>query len=41
MLMRSFMTRVEYNDRGNQVTLEKQRSSSGQPTFGDGAVQKS
>lgn len=25
MLMRSFLTRVEYNDRGNMVTLEKHR----------------
>ncbi|MFZ5831900.1 MAG: ATP-binding protein [Planctomycetota bacterium] len=27
MLMREFMSRVEYNDRGNQVTLEKLRST--------------
>lgn len=28
MLMRSFMSRVEFNERGNQVTLEKGRSPS-------------
>lgn len=28
MLMRSFMTRVEYNSVGNRVTLEKQRDKS-------------
>lgn len=27
MLMRSFMSRVEYNDRGNRVILEKRRES--------------
>lgn len=27
MLMRSFMSRVEYNERGNRVTLEKQREA--------------
>ncbi len=26
MLMRSFMSRVEFNERGNRVLLEKQRS---------------
>jgi len=26
MLMRTFMTRIEYSDRGNRVLLEKQRS---------------
>ena len=26
MLMRSFMNRVEYNKRGNVVTMEKDRS---------------
>ena len=25
MLMRTFMTRIEYNDRGNRVLMEKQR----------------
>ena len=39
MLMRSFMTRVEYNECGNQVTLEKQRSPAVQPSLGDAAVQ--
>jgi serine/threonine-protein kinase RsbW len=28
MLMRAFMTRVEFNERGNQVTMEKLRSPS-------------
>ena len=28
MLMRSFMTRVEYNDVGNRVRMEKSRSAS-------------
>jgi len=41
MLMRSFMTRVEFNDRGNQVTLEKQRSPAGEPVLGDGTVWES
>lgn len=27
MLMRAYMTRVEYNDAGNCVTMEKQRAS--------------
>lgn len=29
MLMRNFMSRVEYNDRGNAVTMEKLRSHGG------------
>lgn len=29
MLMRSFMTRIEYNARGNSVLLEKQRGPGG------------
>jgi len=28
MLMRNFMTRIEFNDKGNQVVLEKRRSDS-------------
>jgi serine/threonine-protein kinase RsbW len=32
LLMRSFMTRVEYNDRGNQVILEKRRSPAEGPS---------
>ena len=27
MLMRAFMTRIEYNDRGNRVLLEKRKTS--------------
>jgi serine/threonine-protein kinase RsbW len=38
MLMRSFMTRVEYNDRGNQVILEKRRSPAEEPSHSDEAV---
>lgn len=30
MLMHEFMTRVEYNDRGNRVLLEKERSAAGE-----------
>ena len=29
MLMRSFMSRVEFNGRGNQVTMEKERAMAG------------
>lgn len=31
MLMRSFMSRVEFNARGNRVVMEKRRSPSGEP----------
>jgi serine/threonine-protein kinase RsbW len=40
MLMRTFMTRVEFNERGNQVTLEKQRSPAGNPVLGDSAARE-
>lgn len=30
MLMRSFMTSVEYNERGNRVTLVKRKESAGE-----------
>jgi serine/threonine-protein kinase RsbW len=39
MLMRSFMSRVEYNELGNQVVMEKERSKTGEPSPGDGAMQ--
>lgn len=32
MLMRSFMTRVEYNAKGNSVVLEKRRDATDSPT---------
>jgi serine/threonine-protein kinase RsbW len=38
LLMRSFMTRVEFNDLGNLVTLEKQRSPAEGPPNDDGQV---
>ena len=31
MLMRAFMCRVEYNDAGNRVVMEKQRGASSDP----------
>lgn len=31
MLMRSFMTRVEYNEAGNRVIMEKSRDANGRP----------
>jgi len=40
MLMRSFMSRVEFNALGNQVTMEKERSEAGEPLLGEGAVQE-
>lgn len=35
MLMRSFMTSVEYNERGNRVTLVKRKESAEPKTSGD------
>ena len=32
MLMRTFMSMVEYNDKGNRVTMEKKRSAGEAPT---------
>jgi serine/threonine-protein kinase RsbW len=40
MLMRSFMTRVEFNQRGNQITLEKQRSPAGELLLSDDATRE-
>jgi serine/threonine-protein kinase RsbW len=34
MLMRSFMNKVEYNERGNRVIMEKTRSKNGQTLGG-------
>ena len=31
MLMRAFMSRIEYNEAGNRVILEKRRDSGGEP----------
>ena len=39
MLMRSFMSRVEYNELGNQVVMEKERSEAREPSLGEGAMQ--
>ena len=36
MLMRSFMSSVEFNELGNQVTMEKRRSEAGQHCLGKG-----
>jgi serine/threonine-protein kinase RsbW len=36
MLMRSFMTRVEYNAKGNRVVLEKRRGDKPAADSGDG-----
>ena len=32
MLMRTFMSRVDYNDKGNRVTMEKKKSAGEMPT---------
>jgi serine/threonine-protein kinase RsbW len=33
MLMRAFLSVVEYNERGNRVVLEKNRNDDGAPLF--------
>ncbi len=38
MLMRSFMSRVQFNKLGNQVILEKERAGSRQPLSGEGII---
>jgi serine/threonine-protein kinase RsbW len=39
MLMRSFMSRIEFSDLGNRVVMEKERSEAGEPSLGQEAVQ--
>ena len=41
MLMRSFMSRIEFNALGNQVIMEKERSEAGEPPLGQEAIQGS
>jgi serine/threonine-protein kinase RsbW len=40
MLMRAFMSRVEFNDRGNAVTMEKERNGADHHSAANGGAEK-